>query len=181
MRRATMVLLSAVMMLAIVAGPADAVSRLQKTAGPLPTVKGFVIERACPFPVIWTDRGGRTLTTWDRDHTIVSQRITGTSRVVLTNGATGLELAFDIKETTSILYDQQRGTATTLQRGSSGLVFDTGTISGAGSFTWYAGAALTTGWLDPTTLLYTDIASQHTVGLEGDVCEMLVSGLKTRH
>ena len=181
MRRATMVVLSAIMMLAMVAGPADAVSRLQKTTGPLPMVQGYVIEGACPFPVIWTDRGGRTLTTWERDHTIVSQRITGTSKVVLTNGASGLELTFDINETTTIVYDQQRGTATTLQGGSSGLVFDPGTISGAGSFTWYGGAALTTGRLDPKTLLYTDVESQHTVGLEGDVCDMLVSGLKTRH
>ncbi len=101
--------------------------------------------------------------------------------MVLTNGASGLELTFDIKETTTIVYDQQRGTATTLQGGSSGLVFDPGTISGAGSFTWYGGAALTTGRLDPKTLLYTDVESQHTVGLEGDVCDMLVSGLKTRH
>ena len=112
---------------------------------------------------------------------IVSQRITGTSKVILTNGASGLELTFDIKETTTIVYDQQRGAATTLQGGSSGLVFDPGTISGAGSFTWYGGAALTTGRLDPKTLLYTDVESQHTVGLEGDVCDMLVSGLKTRH
>ena len=110
MRRATMVILSAVMLLTLVAGPADAGSRLQKTTGPLPMVQGYVIEGACPFPVIWIDRGGRTLTTWERDHTIVSQRITGTSKVVLTNGASGLELTFDIKETTTIVYDQQRGT-----------------------------------------------------------------------
>ena len=167
MRRATMVVLSAVMVLAMVAGPAEAVSRLQKTTGPLPMVQGYVIEGACPFPVIWTDRGGRTLTTWERDHTIVSQRITGTSKVVLTNGANGLELTFDIKETTTIVYDQQRGTATTLQIGSSGLFYDPGTISGEGSFTWYGGAALTTGRLDPKTLLYTDVESQHTVGPRG--------------
>jgi hypothetical protein len=101
--------------------------------------------------------------------------------VVLTNGATGLELTFDIKETSTIVYDQQRGTATTVQIGTSGLFYDPGTISGAGSFTWYGGAALTTGRLDAKTLLYTDVESQHTIGIEGDVCEMLVSGLKTRH
>ena len=181
MRRATMVMLSAVMLSPWWPDPLTRSPRLQKTTGPLPSVQGYVIEGACPFPVIWTDRGGRTLTTWERDHTIVSQRITGTSKVVLTNGASGLELTFDIKETTTIVYDQQRGTATTLQVGSSGLFYDPGTISGAGSFTWYGGAALTTGRLDPKTLLYTDVESQHTVGLEGDVCDMLVSGLKTRH
>ena len=102
--------------------------------------------------------------------------------MILTNG--GLRVGAHVRHQG----DDQRssttssaGAATTLQGGSSGLVFDPGTISGAGSFTWYGGAALTTGRLDPKTLLYTDVESQHTVGLEGDVCDMLVSGLKTRH
>jgi len=181
MRRVTMVILSAVMLLTLVAGPADAGSRLVTKTGPLPSVQGVVIEGACPFPVMWFDRGGRTLTTYYRNDVIVGQKITGTSNVILTNMASGLELTFAIKETQSIVYDLQRGSATTIQIGSSGLFYDPGTISGAGSFTWYGGAALTTGRLDPKTLLYNDVESQHTVGLEGDVCDMLVSGLKTRH
>ena len=181
MRRATMVVLTAVMTLALVSGPADAAPRLTKTTGPLPLVQDVVINGACPFPVIWTDRGGRTLTTYARDRDIVMQRITGSSKVVLTNGASGLQLAFDIKETTTIVYDQQRGSATTVQVGSSGLIYDPGTISGAGSFTWYGGAAATSGRLDPETWIYNDVEWQRNAGIEGDVCDMLVSGLKTRH
>ena len=130
MRRATMVILSAVMLLTLVAGPADAGSRLVTKTGPLPSVQGVVIEGACPFPVMWFDRGGRTLTTYYRNDVIVGQKITGTSNVILTNMASGLELTFAIQETQSIAYDLQRGSATTVQIGSSGLFYDPGTISG---------------------------------------------------
>ena len=111
----------------------------------------------------------------------MSQRITGTSNVILTNRPPGWSSRSTSRRRP---VDRLRPPAwhrTTVQTDRPGLVFDPGTISGAGSFTWYGGAALTTGRLDPKTLLYTDVESQHTVGLEGDVCDMLVSGLKTRH
>ena len=181
MRRAMVMMITTAMVVAVSAGPAGASSKLVKTTGPLPLVQGVVIEGACPFPVIWDDRGGRTLTTWADGKDIVMQRITGSSQVVLTNGASGLALTFDIKETATIVYDLQRGSATTLQAGSSGLFYDPGTISGAPSFTWYGGVAATSGRLDPRTWLYQDVEWQRHAGLEGDVCDMLVSGLKTRH
>jgi hypothetical protein len=183
MRRAWALTIATVTLLALVAAPGDAGARegITTTTGPLPLIQGAVIEGACPFPVIWTDRGGRTLTTWSSGRDIVKQRINGSSQVLLTNGATGTELTFDLKETQTIQYDLQRGSATTVQAGLSGLNYDPGTISGAGSFTWYGGVAITSGRLDPNTLLYTDVDTQRTMGIEGDVCEMLVSGLKTRH
>ncbi len=181
MRRAVMTLISTVLLVTVVAGPADAGQKLSMTSGPLPLVQGVVIDGACPFPVIWTDRGGRTLTTWTRGEDIVMQRITGSSKVVLENGVSGLALTFDIKETATIVYDLQRGSATTVQTGPSGLVYDPGTISGTSSFTWYGGIAATSGRLDQKTWLYDDVEWQWHAGLEGDVCDMLVSGLKTRH
>jgi hypothetical protein len=180
MRRVTVMFITTVMVLAIAASPAEAGSKLTKTTGPLPLTQGAVIQGACPFPVIWTDRGGRTLTTWALGKGIVTQRITGRSQVVLTNGASGLALTFDIDETITIAYDQ-RGDATTVQFGPSGLIFDPGTITGTDSFTWYGGIAATSGHLDPRTWLYSDVKWQRHAGLEGDVCDMLVSGLKTRH
>ena len=99
MRRAVVTLISTVLLVTVIAGPADAGQKLTTTSGPLPLVQGAVIEGACPFPVIWTDRGGRTLTTWSRGKDIVMQRITGSSQVVLENGVSGLTLTFDIKET----------------------------------------------------------------------------------
>jgi hypothetical protein len=181
MRRAMVVVFSAVMVLAMAAGPVEARPSITTKTGPLPMVQGVEIRGACPFPVIWTDRGGRTLTTVFRDDDIVLQRITGSSQVILTNGNTKLELTFDIKETATMVYDLRRGSVTTLQVGSSGLIFDPGTISHVPSFTWYGGVAATSGRLDPNTLLYTDVERQRHQGLEGDVCDMLVSGLKTRH
>ncbi|HEY6568079.1 MAG TPA: hypothetical protein VI341_11245 [Actinomycetota bacterium] len=181
MRRALVTVITTVLLVSVFAGPAGARSDLVTTTGPMPLVQGAVIDGACPFPVIWTDRGGRTLTTWARGKDIVMQRITGSSQVVLENGASGLALTFDIKETSTIVYDLRRGSATTVQIGSSGLFFDPGTISGAPSFTWYGGVAATSGRLDQKTWLYDDVEWQRHAGLEGDVCDMLVSGLKTRH
>lgn len=181
MRRALVTVITTVMVVSLTAGPAGATPELVKTTGPLPLVQSAVIEGACPFPVIWTDRGGRTLTTWARGKDIVMQRITGSSLVVLTNGVSGLALTFDVKETATIVYDLRRASATTVQVGSSGLFYDPGTISGAPSFTWYGGVAATSGHLDAKTWLYDDVEWQRHAGLEGDVCDMLVSGLKTRH
>lgn len=182
MRRAIVIVFSAVMVLVTAAGPVEARPSITTKTGPLPLVQGVEIRGACPgIPVIWTDRGGRTLTTVFRGDDIVLQRITGSSQVVLTNGITKLELTFDIQETATMVYDLRRGSVTTLQKGSSGLIYDPGTISQHPSFTWYGGVAATSGRLDPNTLLYTDVVSQRHRGLEGDVCEMLVSGLKTRH
>ena len=177
MRRATMVILSAVMLLTLVAGPADAGSRLVTKTGPLPLVQGVVIEGACPFPVMWFDRGGRTLTTYYRNDVIVGQRITGTSNVILTNMASGLELTFAIQETQSIAYDLRRGSATTVQIGSSGLFYDPGTISGQRARSpGTAARPRPSGRLDPKTLLYQDVEWQRNAGIEGDVCDMLVTG-----
>ncbi len=181
MRRMTTSMFVAALMIGAAAGPTNAQPATSKTTGPLPVVKEAVISGACPFDVLWTDRGGRTLTTWARGRDIVRQQITGVSQVVLANASTGLTVPFDISETTTIVYNPRRGTATTVQFGDSGLIFDTGTATRRGSFTWYGGVAATSGSLDPATLLYTDVRWQRHAGLEGDVCEMLVSGLKTRH
>ncbi len=181
MRRIAMMVTAAITLVAVAAGPAEAGTTLTRITGPLPHGQDVTIRGACLDPVVWHDRGGRTLTTVAKGRDIVMQRITGTSRVVLTNGRSGLELIFDIEETTTIVYDPRRGSATSVQVGSSGLIYDPDPIPGAGSFTWYGGMAVTSGRIDPNTLLYADVERQRHSGLEGDVCDMLVSGLKTRH
>jgi hypothetical protein len=180
MRRLTVTLLTLTMTIGLGAGPAHARARLSKTTGPLPAVKDAVIHGACSFDVLWSDRGGRTLTTWARGRSILRQEITGTSQVILTNADTKLSVTFDIDETATLLYGG-RGVVTTFQAGDSGLIFDPGTSTRAGSFTWYGGVAATRGHLDPNTLLYSDVSWQRRFGPAGDVCEMLVTGLKTRH
>jgi hypothetical protein len=74
------------------------------------------------------------------------------------------------------------GSVTLTQRGSSGLLVDPGTVTGSPSLTWYGGTAATTGTLaDDGTFRFDEVTTQSLNGFGGDVCEMLVSGLKTRH
>ena len=154
--------------------------RIRRVVEPLPAAKDVIVE-GCPFPVIWTDRGGRTMTTvYGVSGDIVLRRITGTSTVVLTNGVNGLQLSFDIDETMTIT-PRGDGVSSVTQIGSSGLINDPGTTTGSPSFTWYGGKAFTTGTIDPRSLVMTDVVSQRFVGIEGDVCDMLITGLKSRH
>ena len=144
---------------------------------PLPLVQGFVIEGACPFPVMSFDRGGRTLTTYYRNDVIVEQEDHRHLERHADDMASGLELTFAIKETQSIAYDLQRGSATTVQIGSSGFVLrprdDLGdSRRSRGTAVWPA----TSGRLDPKTLFYQDVEWQRSAGIEGDVCDMLVTG-----
>lgn len=179
LRRASISLILAVVLGLVVIAPASAGGATTKT-GPLPLVQGLRIENVCPFPVDWTDRGGRTLTTrFDRTGRIVSQTISGASTVVLTNLATDLSVSFDIDELTTIVHHRD-GTATMLQLGSSGIGLEPGTSTRNPSLVWYGGAVLARGTLD-RTFLFADVTRQRRVGIEGDICEMLVSGLKTRH
>lgn len=178
LRRATIPLVLA-LVLGAVSAPAWA-NGPTTTTEPLPLVQGLRIEHVCPFPVDYTDRGGRTLTIrYDRTGRIVRQTISGSSTVVLTNLATGLEVPFDIDEKTSVVFHRD-GTSTAVQFGTSGIALDPGTTTGAPSLVWYGGAVLTRGDFD-RTFLFSDVTRQRRLGIEGDICEMLVTGLKTRH
>lgn len=179
LRRASLSLVLAVVVGLVVIAPAQADGATTK-AGPLPLVQGLRIENVCPFPVDWTDRGGRMLTTrFDRTGRVVSETISGTSTVVLTNLDTRLSVSFDIEELTTIVHHRD-GTVTMLQLGSSGIALEPGTSINDPSLVWYGGAVLSRGTLD-RTFLFADVTRQRRVGIEGDICEMLVSGLKTRH
>ncbi|MET0799654.1 MAG: hypothetical protein ABWZ53_00580 [Actinomycetota bacterium] len=179
MRRAPISLVIVALLGVVVSAPANA-RGATATVEPLPVVHGLRIENVCPFPVEWTDRGGRTLATrTDRSGRVVQQTITGTSTVELRNVTMGLAALFDIREVTTITYGRD-GKATMVQVGSSGIALDPGTATRAPSFTWYGGIALTQGTLD-RTFLFSDVTRQRRAGIEGDICEMLVSGLKTRH
>jgi hypothetical protein len=179
-RRIVAVALAATTCLGLLAASPARGGAIRRVVEPLPAAKDVTVE-GCPFPVIWNDRGGRTMTTvYGTSGAVAFRRITGTSTVILTNGVTGLQLAFDIDETMTIT-PVEDGTSIVRQIGTSGLINDPGTTTGTPSFTWYGGKALTTGTIDPRALVMTDVVRQRFVGIEGDVCDMLVTGLKSRH
>jgi YD repeat-containing protein len=148
---------------------------------PLPPTAGYVIENVCDFPVGYTDRGGRMVTTrYDRTGRLVSRTITGTSTVELRNLATDAVESFQISERTTIVYHRD-GTATVVQLGSSGIALDPGTSTRTPDLIWYGGLVQSRGTLDERTLLFVDVTQQRRVGIEADICDILVSGLKPRH
>ncbi len=97
-RRSTISLLASLALALVVAAPASAAKTSTKVE-PLPLVQGHIIENVCDFPVEYTDRGGRVLTTrYDRAGVMISQTISGTSNVELRNLATDATETFEIDE-----------------------------------------------------------------------------------
>jgi YD repeat-containing protein len=182
MRRTTILLL----LVGSVVFGVGTISPVQAAGGstkvePLPAADGYVIENVCDFPVAYTDRGGRTLTTrYDRTGRVVSRTITGTSTVELRNLATDANESFEVSEITTIVY-HRNGTATVVQLGSSGIALDPGTSTRRPDLVWYGGLVRSRGTLDERTLLFVDVTHQRRVGIEADICDILVSGLKPRH
>jgi hypothetical protein len=180
MRRITL-LVACGLAAGLLAAPAAAADRTTTKTGPLTPVKGLEIA-GCEFPVLMTDRGGRTLTTTFDGDTVVRQVITGSSDVELTNAVSGAKLVSTIRE--RAVYEIDPGGTTTLtQTGDSGLAVDPGTVTGSPNLTWYSGRATTVGRLDPAEKipLFATVEEQSVAGFAGDVCEMLETGLKTRH
>ena len=179
MRRVALILTFALVPTLLSVAPASAARPAPKVE-PLPRVQGHVIENVCAFPVEYTDRGGRVLTTrFDRSGAMTSQTISGTSLVELRNLATDATETFEINELTTITYHRD-GTVTVVQLGTSGIAIDPGTSTRTPDLVWYGGLVVSRGTLDRSFLL-ADVTRQTRVGVEGDICDILVTGLKTRH
>jgi hypothetical protein len=165
--------------LSVLAGPASAASATAKVTGPLPARQGVVLTGACGFPVQLDERGGLVLTTtYDAARVPIRYDISGTQTTLLTNLANGVSVSFDTIGRTTIVPNGD-GTFTMTQLGS-GLAIDPGTVSGDPALDWFTGRVVSRGTLDERTLLL-DVASQQRIGVTSDICEMLVTGLKTRH
>ena len=137
-----------------------------------------MLPDVCPFPVLWEERSNRTLTTvHDRTGRMIAQHLTGGFDVVLSR-RDGPALPFEVGGTTIVYH--RNGTATVLQHGRSGIAYDQGGTSRPPSLTWFAGSVITTGTVDPKDFTI-DVSSQRRFGLQDDICEMLLTGLKTRH
>lgn len=175
-------LLAGALAIGLLASPAAAADRTTTKSGPLPSVKDLPLP-GCDFEVLMTDRGGRTLTTTYDGDTVVRQTVTGTSDVELEGGPLGVTLLFTIRERAVLDYSGDGLGATLTQQGLSGLAIDPGTISGTPKLTWYGGYAKSVGRYDDTAEVPTlsSVETQSIHGLTGDVCEMLVAGLKSRH
>ena len=162
----------------LLAQPAHAAAGTTRFTQPL-TARHVVLATVCPFPVQLDERGGLIVTTtYDAAKTPIRYDLTGTQTTLLTNLANGNALLFDTLGRTTIVPSAD-GTADVTQVGS-GLAIDQGLTSGDPTLAWFTGTVTSTGVLDAKTLLL-EATSQQRIGLSSDICEMLVSGLKTRH
>ena len=143
--------------------------------GPL---QGIPLTGVCPFPVTLTDRDTRTVTSYiDETGRVVRQTVSGGVSTELRNEVNGIALLF-ATGALSVVYHQDP-TATVTQKGS-GLAYDQGTATGTPGLVWFSGKVVTRGVFDDKSLTI-QVSSQTVKGRASDVCDMLVTGLKTRH
>ena len=176
--RRPIVLAVLVVALCALALPASAAGTTKITA-PLSARQGVLLTDVCPFPVQLDERGGLVVTTTlDASRTPIRYDITGRQTTVLTNLSNGLTLSFETIGRTTIEPNSD-GTFTMTQVGS-GLAIDPGAADGEPRLAWFTGTVVSTGTLDEASLVM-QVETQTRGGVVSDVCEMLVSGLKTRH
>lgn len=137
------------------------------------------IEKACPFDVVASDRLEQIATSRyadDRD-TLLARTIKGKQQTVFeqTNGST---IEIETLGSTSISRNAD-GTYALVQRGS-GFWFDDGSLSGTAELVRFTGTVRATGAYDAQTFTFQPV-TREIEGVTSSICDMLVTGLKTRH
>jgi hypothetical protein len=127
------------------------------------------------------EREVRTLTSYfSADGTLLRQEISGPQVSIFQNdnsdGAPTIEI--ETKGST-ILTPNGDGTTTMVQKGS-GYAYDPGTHTGEPNLVWFTGKVVSVGRWDETTQQF-DVITQRIQGISSDICEMLLTGIKTRH
>jgi hypothetical protein len=137
------------------------------------------IEQACPFEVVASDRLEQIATSRyadDRD-TLLARTIKGKQHTVFEQ-ANGSTIEIETLGSTSITRNAD-GTYALVQRGS-GFWFDDGSLSGTAELLRFTGTVRAVGAYDATTFSFQPIAREID-GVTSSICDMLVTGLKTRH
>lgn len=178
MRRLAALAASAAVALPLLAvQPASAATRVIE---PAPQRIDIPLYGACAFPVSMTDRGGLTkITTYEDAEHIVKIEVRGSTETVFTRIDNGAQIALESRNST-VYTPNADGSWTVVDKGL-GFAIDPGKVTGSPNLEWFTGTTVTTGALDLKTLLVIDPTSQRRTGIAGDVCEMLLTGLKTRH
>jgi hypothetical protein len=151
------------------------------------TLKEFVpkrdatpLEKACSFEVVATDRSVQraTGTFTDDGTTLLKRSISGSQQTVFEWVNSGATIAIETIGGTTISRNGD-GTYTLVQKGS-GYWFDDGSYSGIAELIRFTGTVKAVGYYDAKTFAFQPI-SRTISGVTSSICEMLVTGLKTRH
>lgn len=178
MRRLAALAASVVVALPLLAAP-PASAAMTRVIEPEPQKVNIPIDGACGFPVTMSDRGGLTrITTYDASKNIVRIEVRGSTVATFTRDDNKAEIVLESNGST-IYTPNADGTWTWRQIGL-GYAIDTGRFTGTPNLEWFTGTVVSTGALDLKGLAV-DPSTQQRLGIAGDICEMLVTGLKTRH
>jgi hypothetical protein len=150
------------------------------------TLKEFVprrdrtpVEKACPFEVQASDRLEQTATSvFTDDARLIRRTIKGKQITAFEWVNSGSVIEIETLGSTTITSNDD-GTYTLVQKGS-GFWFDDGSLSGVAELVRFTGTVRAVGTYDAKEFRFQPIAREIS-GVTAPVCEMLVTGLKTRH
>lgn len=172
MRRALIVSLAVCASLSL-AMPAGALTRVPFEGA----ARAYEITDACAFPIVAQERSTHPgFLTYDDTDTIVAVRFHGAFDTVLSSSLG--EAAYESIGSTTVTTNGD-GTWTQVQRGTGLAVVPRDDPEGP-KLVWFSGTVTSVGDFDPKSLLFTP-RWQTRQGITANVCEQLVSGLKSRH
>jgi hypothetical protein len=176
MRRFLVPLTVAVTVFAALASPASATITQD---GFVPRRERQPVEKACPFEVFATDRSVQTATsTFEDDLVTLLKRTISGKQVTLFESSLNSAISIETIGSTTITRNAD-GTYTLVQKGS-GVWFDDGSFSGTAELLRFTGTVRAIGFYDEKSFTFQPI-SRTISGVTSPICEMLVTGLKTRH
>ena len=172
MRRSVTVLLAGLALLAS-AAPAQATTRVP-FVGP---ARSYELVGVCPFTISAQERAGHPgYLTIDDNGEVVQVQFRGSFDTVLSSSQGSL--TFESIGSTVVTANGD-GTWTMVQKGSGLAVVPASDPDGP-KLVWFTGVVTSIGTFDSKTLEFVP-QSQVRSGVDSNVCEMLVTGLKTRH
>ena len=137
------------------------------------------VEKACQFEVLADDRlEQRASSTFDDSRTLLKRSISGKQVTVFEQVNSGSTIQIESLGGTTITR-RSDGTYALVQKGS-GFWFDDGSLSGTAELLRFTGTIRAVGVYDPATFTFQPI-TRTISGVTSSICEMLVTGLKTRH
>jgi hypothetical protein len=155
------------------AAPAQAATRVP-FVGP---ARSYTLDGVCAFPISAQERSGHPgYLTLDDSGNVVKVEYQGSYDTVLSSSRG--QLTFTTISSTVVTQNAD-GTWTQVQKGS-GIAVVPATDPAGSKLVWFTGVVTSVGTFDPKTLEFVP-TSQTRSGIDSNICEMLVTGLKTRH
>ena len=172
MRRSITVMLAGLALLAS-AAPAQATTRVPFVA----PARSYELVGVCPFTISAQERAGHPgYLTLDDNGEVVQVQFRGSYDTVLSSSKG--TLTFETIGSTVVTANGD-GTWTMVQKGSGLAVVPASDPEGP-KLVWFTGVVTSIGTFDSKTLEFVP-QSQVRSGVDSNVCDMLVTGLKTRH